>query len=110
MREQVVPVRRRRLAGPDPVRPPQLPPAAAGAAGAGNIGSSTRSTSSKLRPALIGQVITSFTALSGPMTNTERMVALPAALRSFALPEAFGVLTEALRSRAARRPRGRSCG
>src|SRR2546425_5665598 len=43
--------------------------------------SSRRITSSKLRPVLIGYTSIAFTFLSGPMTNTERTVALSAAVR-----------------------------
>src|SRR5689334_12506021 len=45
------------------------------------IESSTRSTSSKLRPVLIGYVSCSLIFLSGPTTNTERTVALSVAVR-----------------------------
>src|SRR5688572_33270988 len=45
------------------------------------IESSNRSTSSKLRPVLIGYVSVAFTFLSGPMTNTDRTVEFSAAVR-----------------------------
>ena len=45
------------------------------------IESMTRSTSSKLRPVVIGYTRTSFTFLSGPMTMTLRTVWLSAAVR-----------------------------
>ena len=43
--------------------------------------SSSRRTSSKFRPVLIGYVIIALTFLSGPMTKTERAVALSAGVR-----------------------------
>src|SRR2546426_5660991 len=50
--------------------------------------SSMRSTSSKLRPALIGYTSIALTFLSGPMTNTDRTVALSTAVRR--APPALG--------------------
>ena len=52
--------------------------------------SRTRSTSSKLRPVLIGEVTISLIFLSGPMTNAERTVALSVARRPLAVPLAAG--------------------
>ena len=43
--------------------------------------SRSRSTSSKFRPVLIGYVSIALTFLSGPTMNTERTVALSAAVR-----------------------------
>ena len=47
----------------------------------------TRSTSSKLRPVVIGYTRTSLIFLSGPITNTFRTVWLSAGVRDFASPE-----------------------
>ena len=53
--------------------------------------SSTRNTSSKLRPVLMGYTNISFIFLSGPTTNTVRTVALFAAVRpSDVLPASDG--------------------
>src|SRR5262245_33053613 len=54
------------------------------------IESITRSTSSKLRPVLMGYVSMSLIFLSGPTTNTVRTVALSAAVRVDAAPVALG--------------------
>src|SRR3954468_22366641 len=48
--------------------------------------SSTRRISSKLRPVVIGYVSISLIFLSGPMTKTERTVALVAAVRPSEVP------------------------
>jgi hypothetical protein len=49
----------------------------------------TRSTSSKLRPVVIGYTSTSFTFLSGLITNTFRTVWLSAGVRFSWSPEAL---------------------
>src|SRR4029450_12786638 len=48
-------------------------------------GATSRSTSSKLRPVDIGYVSMALTFLSGPMTNTDRTVALSAGVRPCAV-------------------------
>src|SRR5581483_1640353 len=51
--------------------------------------SRSRSTSSKLRPVLIGYVSMALIRLSGPITNTERTVALSAGVRPWAVVPAL---------------------